>query len=159
MGGNVSYLERLFTASNGRDFVITLSIIGLTGLFLGYLLVADFRQQHAALQQQNSQLQQRIMALKQQIHAFPVTVPPMMVSAPPAFSVTETLMQSGGRLIRWQSGMPQATLELSLAWERVPDFFSSIAHYRGLTLPSFTLQAAGERVRVDLTLEFSHEHP
>lgn len=80
------------------------------------------------------------------------------IAVAPAFSVIETLKKSGGRLINWQPGEPQAALELLLDWEKVPWFFRHISYYQGFNLASFTIAGTKDPMIVTLTLEFNYEN-
>lgn len=154
----MSYLERLLTNSKRRYFVTTLSGLALVALFAGYLLQADYQKQSRYAQKRNRQLEQHLVSLKQKVSALPVTeiFTPMTIA--PVFSVIDTLRKSGGRLINWQPGEPQATLRLLLDWEKVPWFFRHISYYQGINLTSFTIEGTEEPMIVTLTLEFSYEN-
>ncbi|MCS3432859.1 hypothetical protein [Klebsiella sp. BIGb0407] len=154
------YLEQLLTDTRRRYFVITLSGLMLAGLFCGYLLQADYQQQSHYARLRSLQLEQDIVTLKQRVSVLPVPATeiftPMVVA--PVFSVIETLRKSGGRLISWQPGEQQATLELLLDWEKVPWLFRHISYYQGMNLTSFTIVGTKDPMIVALTLEFSYEN-
>lgn len=151
------HLEQLLTHSSRRYFLITLSGLLLVGICGGYLLLADYQQQYRYIQQRNRQLEQHIVTLKQKISTLPATEIFTPVTIAPVFSVIETLRKSGGRLISWQPGEPQARLELLLGWEKVPWVFQHLSYYQNLNLTSFTIGSTNDPIMVMLTLEFSHE--
>lgn len=154
----MSHFEKLFTHSRRRYFVLSLSALLLAGLLGGYLLQADYRQQYRYAELRNIQLGQQIVTLNQKVSALPATGIPTSVTASPVFSVIETLRKSGGRLVSWQPGEPQATLELLLAWDKVPYFFQHISYYQDVNLTSFTINGTKDSMIVALTLAFRYEN-
>lgn len=154
----MSYLELLLTNSKHRYFVITLFGLALTALFGGYLLQADYQKQSRYAQKRNMQLEQHLVTLKQKISVLPVTEIFTPATIAPVFSVIDTLRKSGGRLINWQPGERQATLQLLLGWERIPWFFRHISYYQDINLTSFTIEGTKDPMIVTLILEFSYEN-
>jgi len=154
----LSHLERLFTHSSHRYFVISLAVLLLAGLFGGYLLLADYQQQSRYARLRNIQFEQHIVTLNQKVSALPTAVISTPATASPVFSVIETLRKSGGRLVHWQPDEPQAMLELSLAWDKVPELFQHIAYYQSVNLTSFKISGATDPMIVSLTLGFSYEN-
>ena len=154
----MSHLDQLLTHSSRRYFLITLSALLLVGICGGYVLQTDYQQQYRYTQQRNRQLEQNIVTLQQKVNALPATeiFTPMAIA--PVFSVIETLRKSGGRLISWQPGEPQATLELLLGWEKVPWVFRHLSYYQGINLTSFKMGSTKDPTMVTLTLEFSYEN-
>jgi hypothetical protein len=138
--------------------VLSLSALLLAGLLGGYLLQADYRQQYRYAQLRNIQLGQQIVTLNQKASVLPATGIPTSVTASPVFSVIETLRKSGGRLVSWQPGEPQATLELLLAWDQVPYFFQHISYYQDVNLTSFIINGTKDSMIVALTLAFRYEN-
>lgn len=154
----MSHVEQLFTHSRHRYFVLSLSALLLVSLFGGYFLQAEYRQQYRYAQLRNIQLGQQIVRLNQKLSTLPATGIPTSVTTLPVFSVIETLRKSGGRLVSWQPGEPQATLELLLAWDKVPHFFQHISYYQDVNLTSFIINGTKDSMIVALTLEFRYEH-
>jgi len=154
----LSHLEQLLTHSSCRYFLITLSGLLLAGICGGYALQADYQQQYRYIQQRNRQLEQHIVTLQQKVSALPATEILTPVAIAPVFSVIETLRKSGGRLISWQPGEPQATLELFLGWEKVPWIFRHLSYYQGMNLTSFKMDSTRDPMMVTLALEFSYEN-
>lgn len=152
------HFEPLLTHSSRRYFLLTLLSLLLVGVCSGYLLQADYQQQYRYTQQQNRQLEQHIVSLKQKVNTLPATEIFTPVTIAPVFSVIETLRKSGGRLINWQPGEPQARLELLLGWEKVPWVFRHLSYYQGINLTSFTISSMKDPMMVILTLEFSYEN-
>jgi len=154
----LSHFEQLFTHSRRRYFVLSISALLLAGLLGGYWLQADYRQHYRYVQLRNIQLEQQIVTLTQKISALPATGISTSVAASPVFSVIETLRKSGGRLVSWQPGEPQATLELLLAWDKVSSFFQHISYYQDVNLTSFIINGTKDSMIVALTLEFRYEN-
>lgn len=153
----MSYLELLLANSKRRYFVITLSGLVLTTLLGGYLLQADYQKQSRYAQKRNRQLEQHLAILQQKVSVLPAAEVFTPATTAPVFSVIDTLRKSGGKLINWLPGEPQATLQLLLAWEKVPWFFRHISYYQGVNLTSFTIEGTKDPMIVTLTLELSYE--
>lgn len=154
----MSHFEQLFTHSRHRYFVLSLFTLLLAGLLGGCWLQADYRQQYRYAQLRNIQLGQQIVILNQKMRALPAAGISPSVTASPVFSVLETLRKSGGRLVSWQPGEPQATLELLLAWDKVPCFFEHISRYQDVNMTSFTINGTKKSMAVSLTLELRYEN-
>lgn len=155
---SLSRLEPIFTYRSHKYFLLLLAILLLVGLLAGYLLQADYQRQHLYTEQRNIQLEQSIVLLKQKMKTLPVTKIFTPRTVAPVFSVIEVLKKSGGRLINWQPGEPQAKLELLLSWQKVPWFFQHLSYYQDLNLTSFTIAATKDPMVVALTLAFSYEN-
>ncbi|WP_299998632.1 hypothetical protein [uncultured Cedecea sp.] len=155
----MSHLKYLFIHSSRRYFLIILSGLLLTGIVAGYLLQADYQQQYRYIQQRNMRLEQHIVTLKQEVNTLPPATSIFTpVAVAPVFSVIEILKKSGGRLINWQPGEPQETLEFLLRWEKVPWIFRHLSYYQGINLTSFSIGDTKDPMVVMLTLVFSHEN-
>ncbi|WP_279049470.1 hypothetical protein [Cedecea davisae] len=151
------YLERL----PGRYFGLRISallVCLLTVAFIcQWLLVQPQRHLRLELISQCQQAAQQTAALQKSIATLP-GIDPLPAAAPAKpFSAMEAVRQSGGRLVKWQPGIKHSLLEILLPWRKVPALFQQLAGYQRLRLPAFELGAAGERVRVVLTLEYIDE--
>lgn len=74
-----------------------------------------------------------------------------------AFSVTEFVGKSRGKLLKWQPENKEGTLEILVPWEELPGLFTRLAEYRVVAGHSFTITAQGELLKLMLTMEFSDE--
>ncbi len=152
------YLERLSSRSLGMRISALLVCLLAVAFICRWLLVQPERLSRLELVTQYQQAGQQTAALQKSIAALP-GIEPLPATAPEEpFSAMEAVRHSGGKLVKWQPGIKHSLLEILLPWRKVPALFPQLAGYPRLRLPAFELSAAGERVRVLLTLEFTDEN-
>ncbi|WP_435946959.1 hypothetical protein [Dryocola sp. BD586] len=76
---------------------------------------------------------------------------------PESFSAVEFAHQGGGKLEKWQPEGQTATLEMLLAWEKLPSLFARLSGYGDIALQGFAVEPKGERLRLAITLDISDE--
>jgi hypothetical protein len=77
-------------------------------------------------------------------------------ASPRPFSLVELLSASGGELHKWLPADKPATLELRMAWEKLPGLFAVLSGFDAVHLQAFSIEPVGTRLRLTLRLELAN---
>jgi len=152
----VNYVDGfLGTTFFNRLFIIS-SLLAFSGALAYLILDRAYPEPQQALAVAQQRFQPEVTALENNTQAPATASSSGAVRRPDkVFSLTDFVMQAGGKLLAWRPGEQHSVLVLSLPWERVSFLFDRLARYRALELKGLNLKGEGERVIATLTLGLS----
>ncbi|MEL4015484.1 HofO family protein [Dryocola clanedunensis] len=145
---------------SGPAWAKALSLFATCGLLVAMI-------EYAALQPRQARLQEALLAQQQarlKVARLRHKVVGLAVStrarsgaeaSPRPFSLVDLLSASGGELHKWLPADKPATLELRVAWEKLPGLFAVLSGYDAVHLQAFSVEPEGARLRLTLKLDLA----
>lgn len=155
------WLERWLKSPIWLKYLCLGALGGVTLLIMERLLVHP---RQAALRDalvQNQQSAGKSQALRHRVVALVTSLreakPLFDAGELPHFSVMGLAQRSGAKLDKWQPEHNEGSLEMLLAWEKLPLFFTHLSGYRAVSPQGFNVEPAGGMLRLTIALDFNDE--
>lgn len=152
--------ERWITAPG---WVKALSLLGASGLLFAameYVVIQPRQARLPATLQAHHQARSKVTQLRQKIMTLTMSTNRIIQAGNSTvvrpFSLTDLLSRSGADLQRWSPENQPATLEVRIAWEKLPAIFVILSGYVGITLRAFSIEPEGDRLNLTLNLDVNH---
>ena len=148
-------IERWLSGPGWRRVAMITVVTGLATVVAWMSLIRPHHSHFSQLEADNKQTAQRIAELQRKV----LQVSPSELHVHPsnlrAFSVTEFVGKSRGKLLKWQPENKEGTLEILVPWEELPGLFTRLAEYRVVSGHSFTITEQGDLLKFVIKMEFS----
>lgn len=150
-------VERWLSGPGWRRVAMIVAVTGAITLATWTGLLRPHHSHFSQLEASNQQIAQRIAELERKVLQATSSELHVRPSNLRAFSVTEFVAESSGKLLKWQPENREGILEVLVPWEELPGLFTRLAAYRVVSGHSFTIAAQEGLLKLMLTMEFYDE--
>lgn len=154
-------LERWLSAPNWMRYAVIAVLVIAACLFINSLSLQPVRVLIQEYSTKNQHKSAQIATLRRNVIVLISSTKkgeqPFKDSPARHFSIMELVKHSGGKLLKWQPESKPVTLEVLLAWEKLPAIFVYLSNFSNVALHSFNIEPQGEKLKLIVALEVTDE--